>query len=133
MIITIISVALLIIGIAIIILEGKYILCKDCWFGVGVIASVIGGMATIICIIGILTIHVPKEIDYQNALYEKEVIEYRIENIDENLVGNEFLYNDVVTFNNELRKVKMHTNNLWVNWFWNEKIATIDYIDFELE
>lgn len=70
-----------------------------------------------------------EDIDYQSTLYEKEVIEYRIDNMSDNIVGNEMLYNDVVEFNNELRRIKKWANNPWVNLFYNQKIASIDYIE----
>ena len=77
----------------------------------------------------ILHVKINEDIDYQSALYEKEVIEYRIDNMSDNVVGNEMLYNDVVEFNNELRRTKKWANNPWVNWFYNQKIAFIDYIE----
>lgn len=77
----------------------------------------------------ILCIQIPKETDYQKALYEKEVLEYRLENKDENQVGNEMLYSEIVEFNNELRTHKTYSKNLWLNLFYNDKIATIDYIE----
>ena len=70
-----------------------------------------------------------EDIKYESALYEKEVIEYRIDNMSDNMVGNEMLYNDVVEFNNELRRIKKWANNPWVNLFYNQKIASIDYIE----
>ncbi len=88
----------------------------------------------LLCIsIVILCIQIPKETDYQNALYEKEVLEYRLENKDENLVGNEMLYSEITKFNNELRNHKIYCNNLWLNLFHNDKIATIDYIELNLK
>lgn len=77
----------------------------------------------------ILRVKINEDIDYQSALYEKEVIEYRIDNMSDNVVGNEMLYNDVVEFNNELRRIKKWANNPWVNLFYNQKIASIDYIE----
>ena len=76
----------------------------------------------------ILHVKINEDIDYQSALYEKEVIEYRIDNMSDNVVGNEMLYNDVVEFNNELRRTKKLANNPLVSWFYNQKIASIDYI-----
>lgn len=84
----------------------------------------------LLCIgLTILCIQVPKDKNYQNALYEKEVLEYRLENKDENQVGNEMLYFEIVEFNNELRTHKTYSKNLWLNLFYNDKIATIDYIE----
>ena len=96
----------------------------------GVTLCFLFGSALLICVIGICTVQIPKEIDYQQSLYEKQVIEYRIENQDKDIVGNELLYQDIVEFNNNLRTQKQYANNIWVNWFYNDKIATIDYIEY---
>lgn len=89
----------------------------------------VGIFAVLFSCLGVINNQVGKDIRYQNALYEKEVLEYRIDSMEENIVGNEMLYNDIVEFNNELRSVKKWANNPWTNWFFNEKIATIDYIE----
>lgn len=68
-------------------------------------------------------------IRYANTLYEREVLEIRLENYENNIVGNELLYSDIVKFNNNLRNIKRKANNKWLNTFVNEDIATIDYID----
>ena len=69
------------------------------------------------------------DLDYQNALHEREVIEYRLDHMSENITGNEMLYSDIVNFNNKLRSQKKWANNPWTNWFNNEKIAELDYIE----
>lgn len=69
------------------------------------------------------------DLDYQNFLHEKEMLEYRIEHMEENITGNEMLYNDIVEFNNELRKEKKWANNPWTSWFNNKDIASLDYIE----
>jgi len=74
---------------------------------------------------------ITKETNFQNMLYEKQVIEYRIENKESNIVGNEMLYNDIVAFNNKLRTEKKWATNPWTNVFNNDLIASIDYIELE--
>lgn len=69
--------------------------------------------------------------EYQNTLYKKEMLEYRIEHMKENVTGNEMLYNDIVEFNNMLRAKKKWTNNPWTDWFNNKDIASIDYIELD--
>ena len=49
--------------------------------------------------------------------------------MEENITGNEMLYNDIVEFNNELRSVKKWVSNPWTNWFNNQKVASIDYVE----
>ena len=125
MIITVVSIAMIVIGFV--------LLKKDnCDFS-GFLLTMIGGFATAIIVISILAVQVNKDVDYQNALYEKEMIEYRIDHADEDIVGNELLYNDIVEFNNDLRIIKKYANSYWTNWFFNEDIATIDYIELDKE
>lgn len=69
------------------------------------------------------------DIEYKNAYYQKDVLEYRLENIENNNVGNEYLYNDIVEFNNSLRSTKKWANNPWTNWFNNQLIAELDFIE----
>ena len=93
------------------------------------ISSVIFGIGLIICIGCIIGNYITVKINYENTLYEKEVLEYRLDVKSENLTGNELLYSEIVEFNNELRRVKRYANSPWTNWFNNAKIATIDYIE----
>ena len=64
---------------------------------------------------------------YQEALYEKEILEYRLEHVDR--IGNENLYRDILEFNKMLRENKYKANSIWVGSLYNKKIATIDYIE----
>ena len=123
MIITILCIVLFIVGI---VLVEKRLDWLEC---VGVMISFLSGIGAFLCIIAVLCTQVSKETDYQNKLYEKEVLEYRIEKLDENITGNEMLYNDIVEFNNSLRITKKWANSPWTNWFHNADIATIDYIE----
>ena len=94
-------------------------------FGLG------GIIALLFCGIMILDMNVTKDIDYQNMLEKRELIEYRIEDKGRNFVSDGKLYNDIVEFNNSLRKVKEGANSSWTNLFYNDDIATIDYIEME--
>ena len=73
-----------------------------------------------------------KEKDYQEALLEKEMLEFRLQEKDENLISSNQLYEDIIAFNKSLLKHKTHHNSLWLNLFYNDKIATIDYIKLNL-
>ena len=97
----------------------------------GSIGFIAGSICLLLCIMATLFTIVNYDIDYQNKLYEKEMLEYRIEQIDEDITGNEMLYNDIVEFNNDLRHTKKWANNLWTNWFYNQKIASIDYVELD--
>ena len=59
------------------------------------------------------------------------MIGYRIENKDINFVSDRKLCNDIVEFNDDIKKEKEGVNNPWTNWFYNSDIATIDYIEME--
>lgn len=91
----------------------------------------LSGIALLSCGIMILDMNVTKDIDYQNMLEKRELIEYRIEDKGRNFVSDGKLYNDIVEFNNSLRKVKEGANSSWTNLFYNDDIATIDYIEME--
>jgi hypothetical protein len=89
------------------------------------IGSIIATAAVVIIIINAAVY----DVEYQNMLHTREMLEYRIEHMEENITGNEMLYNDIVEFNNVLRAEKKWANNPWTNWFNNQDIASIDYIE----
>ena len=77
---------------------------------------------------------VVSELRYQETAYTREVLEYRLDQVDGNVVGNELLYKDVVEFNNELRITKFWGTNIFTNWLNNQKIVNdVDYIEIERE
>jgi hypothetical protein len=100
---------------------------------IGIILVLIGVFSEIICVAGIIMNRLGYDIDYQNALYEREVLEYRLDHREDDFPGNEMLYSDIVKFNNKLRDQKKWANNPWTNWFNNEKIAALDYIELGSE
>lgn len=132
MIITLIAVALVIVGIIYLIIENSTYRYRMGWFEyIGLPSFLIGALGSLLIFAFIFTININRDIDYQNKLYEREMLEYRIEKMEENITGNEMLYNDIVEFNNELRNTKKWANNPWTNWFNNQDIATIDYIEID--
>ena len=131
MIITLIIVGLLIIGITCLIFYNRNYKCPDWVLSLGIILTIIFSFASLFVGTGIVDNQVNKDIYYQNTLYKREMLEYRIDNMEEDIVGNEMLYNDIVEFNNELRSTKKWANNPWTNWFYNEDIATIDYVEID--
>ena len=123
------SISFFIMGIIIcFICSKKYIYSDIELVGYGLI--VIGATISIILGAIIINIQTTKEINYQSALYEKEVIEYRLESKDKNDISNGFLYKDIIEYNNKLRKAKKMSENLWTNWFVNDKLAEIDYVEY---
>jgi hypothetical protein len=132
MLITILLIAILIIAIVLLVLDGRCVLylpssavviCLILIFAVGI--SLLG------CLFSIGVVRATAFEEYQNMAYEKEVLEYRLEHIDDiNDMENGLIYNDIVTFNNRLRHIKNRSGNIWTNWFANNIIAeNIDYIE----
>ena len=95
----------------------------------GTMFMVLGAVSLAFAVGLIASEQICAENNYQKTMYQKEVLEYRLQNQDENIVGNELLYNDIVEFNNNLRDVKKWSANPWTSWFNNAKIATINYIE----
>lgn len=138
MIITLIFISMIVIGIILphVSDSGKF---KLSWEA----KEVIEGISFVLILFGIILLiifgtmacanAVSYDLDYQNVLHEKEMLEYRIEHMEENITGNEMLYNDIVEFNNELRREKKWVNNPWTNWFYNKNIASLDYIELDGE
>lgn len=135
MIITLISLGLLIVGIALFIVSDNVIIRNSIMESVvcigGFISTVLGALGSFFAIIFICMNVINYDVDYQNMFHKKEMLEYRIEHIEENITGNEMLYNDIVEFNNDLRNTKKWANNPWTSWFNNKNIASIDYIELD--
>lgn len=103
-------------------------------YGDGLLCSLIiilFSIPLVIALVFLVCVQAPKHKNYETALYERQVIEYRLENKSENIVGNELLYEDIVEYNNTLRSHKRYHDNFWLNWFYNDKIATIEYIEIK--
>lgn len=131
MIWTLIFIGILIIGI-ICIVVGNYLGYSFGGLLVGgVFTTVVSGFVLVVFIGMIIGVNATADMDYQSKLHEKDMLEYRIERMEENITGNEMLYNDIVEFNNDLRAVKKFANSPWTNWFNNQKIASMDYIELE--
>lgn len=132
MIITLIALICFIIGIILSVIDSKFVITPyGSLSSFGLFLFAFGIIVLLFCCAMILGMNVGKDIDYQNMLEKRELIEYRIEDKGRNLVSDGKLYNDIVEFNNNLRKVKKGANSSWTNWFYNDDIATIDYIEVE--
>ena len=132
MIITLIGLGLLAVGIILAIISNRVYFKNystestiTCFSAVSIM---IGAVTTLCAAILILINVVNYDVNYQNMLHTREILEYRIEHMEENITGNEMLYNDIVEFNNELRSTKKWALNPWTNWFNNQDVASIDYI-----
>lgn len=109
---------------------------KDFWEHQGVITTgftlmLIGGAVMLICGILCLTFATTADLDYANMVEKRDAIEYRLEQIenDKNLLVNGGVYDDIVEYNNEIRKYKKYgSSNPWTNWFNPAPIDKLDYI-----
>lgn len=130
MLLTILSGVVLIVGIILIVIDFN-------WFDIEVLRAIgafftgIGGTTLIVCSVLAIITAATKDKVYQDMLYQRKVLEYRLSHEEENTIGNELLYSDIVEFNNELRSDKTYSDNIWINWFFNDKVATIDYIEIQ--
>lgn len=136
MIITLISIGMFVAGtVLIIISNGSKIRynAREIILYIGMVCFVLGAVMGIVT--GGISIGtaINEDIDYEKTIYERDVLEYRLEQLDENMTGNELLYNDIVEFNNGLRHTKKWADNPWTSWFFNQKIADIEYIELGLE
>ena len=98
-----------------------------------ILTTATGAAALLICSLFAIITVCTKDIKFEKATYAKEMLEYRLENQEKNLVGGELLYNDILEFNNELKSHKKYSKNLFTNWYYNDKIAEMDYIDYRKE
>ena len=133
MIITLIVIAIFVLGIVSFTIKGKFSSYKiiTTLEAIGILGTVVGGIIGLAITCMLVDNVVNLNINYQNTLHKREMLEYRIGHVSENITGNEMLYNDIVEFNNELRSQKKWANNLWTNWFNNKYIADLDYIELE--
>lgn len=129
MIWTLILIGIVIIGIICIIVGNYY--SSEGLFLSGLFTTIVSILILVTFIGMIIGANATANIDYQNKLHERDMLEYRIEHMEENITGNEMLYNDIVEFNNNLRTTKKWANSPWTNWFNNQKIASMDYIELE--
>ena len=127
---------LLSIGIALFVVGAMFaIIFHDSYYyeihEVVVVVVVISGIFLLLFGSIALGVQVTADTDYQKMVHEREVLVYRLEHVDDS-TGNEFLYSDLVEFNNKLRHEKIWSANPWVGCLYNSKIATIDYIELPI-
>lgn len=131
MLLTILSGIVLIVGIVVLIINNYYYRGLDVLNIIGSFSAFIGGLVLSVCSVLAIITAATKDKVYQDMLYQRKVLEYRLSHEEENTIGNELLYSDIVEFNNELRSDKTYSDNILINWFFNDKVATIDYIEIQ--
>jgi hypothetical protein len=104
----------------------------DTMFILSISTVIVSSMFLLIFGVVSLGVQINADAVYQEAVYSKKVLEYRLEQkLD--VVGNELLYSDIVEFNNMLRREKIWSSNPWVGCLHNSKVASIDYIELPIE
>ena len=71
------------------------------------------------------------DINYENMLMQRNAIVYRLEQTknDNNLLVNGGVYEDVIEYNNTIRKYKRWKHNFWLSWFYPADIDKLEYIE----
>lgn len=136
MIVTIISLSLLLLAIggtvAINLLDRYHRRWSSpVWLNVFVfVLLVVAIFASVFSLLAIISNKVSETAEYEAMLYEHQMLEARLRQVNDApyAVGNEYLYNDIVKFNNNLRDIKRWANNQWTSWFYNSMIS--DNINF---
>lgn len=104
--------------------------CK--WYGLlGTLGSVILSFALIVCVVLVIGEHACADKHYADLTAKKEVIEYRLNEIDndENLLVNGGTYTDLIEYNESIRSYKTYSDSFWIGLFYSDKIAELDYIE----
>lgn len=114
----------------------KYTKRSDCWSGDSwfygaIISWAVGGICIIVAIVAIIIAVVQNDIITENLIAQREAIEYRLEQCDEdtNIIVNGGVYNDLVEYNAEVRYHKRWTHDPWVGWFYSDGPADLEYIE----
>ena len=108
----------------------------DYWGGAGwmigaALSWIIGGVCTTLAIISIIVAVANDGILTENLIAKREAIEYRLEQCDEdaNIMVNGGVYEDLVEYNEEVRRHKRWTHDPWVGWFYSDGPADLEYIE----
>lgn len=106
---------------------------SDCSvYSVSFIGSLVIGIIGVIVCAGVLIANrSPRlvEKNYQSIMIERDALVYRLDT--EPIVGNELLYKDIITFNQELNDCKLDRDNPWISWFVAPELASIEPIDYK--
>lgn len=133
--ITLIVIALLLVAIGALIYSNKF--CNNIYVkeAINDLAGlfVFAFSLILITFIWIIILSQNDEKTYNYFISRKAHLEYYLETIDLEENKYNLLYEDINSFNERLKEYKDSYNNLWVNWFYYGKIASIDYIELKYE
>ena len=91
---------------------------------------VIGTLLTISLAV-VLIVRITRDVEYEKMLNEREIIEYRLELIEQDELDTYAeiqLYSDIVSYNRRIIDAQRWASNPWTSWFFNQKIADMDII-----
>lgn len=131
MIITLIGIAILVLGII-----GMIIFLNNNTFIelISLILISLGAITTIVCVIYIILANFSVEKDIYDHHMKRESIIKQIECISSDYedVSKATIIQNVYDWNKEVYNAKYWSNNLWTNWFWNKNfVDSLEYIEME--
>lgn len=103
---------------------------------VGIVLTVIFGFAFLICLMITVVSQTTADLQCGKLQERKNAIEYRLEQIDandQNIMINGGIYDDIVEYNNDVRKHKTFRNSFWTNWFVSKGLDEFDYIEYNID
>lgn len=106
---------------------------EDTWFLLGLLCSVFGGFLAIVVGVCAISEAVEAPSDYTRLVETKKMIEYRIDNLDneDNYMVNGGVYDDIIEYNSEIREYKRFGDNFWIGMMYDDDIAALELIEFE--
>lgn len=99
----------------------------------GVLLSVTCGCLIVICAIIIIINQVTADLKYEGLQECRDAIVYRLEQIDtndQNIMVNGGIYDDIIAYNQNVRRLKKFRNSFWTNWFVPKGIEKFQYIEY---
>ena len=103
-------------------------------FGSSLVFGFMSFMGLLISIISIMLVQIPKEINFEKTVMYKEMIEYRLELMENDEIETYAeiqLYNDIIEYNRFVMSHKKWSNNSWISWFYNKQIGDMELIVLE--
>ncbi len=136
MIITILSVILLIaLLLCLLNKDFRYYYMEGAIHLVHVILTLSSFFTLVSCLTLISMVQIPKNVDYEKMINKRDIIEYRLELIENGTLNNTYaevqLYADITDYNQIVIHAKRWSQNPFTSWFHNELIGSLDIIEFK--
>ena len=128
---------LLVIGIVVFYGFYDYYYDNDFVGFIGIMFAIVGLIGLVTSGLVALMVKVNLDLDYEKMLNERNLIEYRLEQIEESGESGSYaeiqLYHDIIEYNKVVLTQKKWANNIWTNWFYNRKVAELELITVEVK